>query len=48
MARRKNKRKAKSESLLGLSGVQWAGVAAIVVVFAVAFWYFISRLPVVR
>ena len=45
MARRKNKRKAKSESLLGLSGVQWAGVAAIVVVIAIAAWYLVSRLP---
>ena len=45
MARR-NKRNAKNKDLiLGLSSIQWAGVAAIVVVIAIAAWYLVSRLP---
>ena len=45
MARR-NKHNSKNKNPFFLNGIQWAGVAAIVVIVAVVFWYFVSRIPV--
>ncbi len=40
---RKNKRNLKTKSSGGLSSIQWAGITVIVVIIAVAIWYFVSR-----
>jgi peptidylprolyl isomerase len=45
MARRNKRKITKSKNPFFLSGIQWAGVAAIIVVLAVPFWYFISQQP---
>ncbi|HUI90420.1 MAG TPA: peptidylprolyl isomerase [Anaerolineales bacterium] len=37
---RKNKRNLKGNTQNGLSGIQWAGIVVIVVILAVAVWYF--------
>ncbi len=43
---RKNKRSLKSKSSGGLTNIQWAGIAVIVVIIAAAVWYFVmSRGP---
>jgi len=45
MARKRNKRNTKNQDLvLGLNGIQWAGIAVIVVILAIAFWLLLSRM----
>ena len=43
MATRNKSKKTKSRNPFFLSGVQWIGVAAIIAVLAVPFWYFVSQ-----
>jgi cyclophilin family peptidyl-prolyl cis-trans isomerase len=38
---RKNKRNMKNKNSSGLTSIQWAGIAVIVVIIAVAVWYFL-------
>ncbi len=40
---RKNKRNAKSNSSGGLNSIQWAGIIVIVIIVAVAVWYFVTN-----